>query len=180
MSASSRSIVSVPTMTFGAIEGRPIVTLQNDPFVVELKVVSALVRRILIDSRKLVRHHNIRVPLEAHVPQQGHHSPRSPHPGVRLWATQRASRHQETLGGSRGPLGSPGHLRLVATSVAAPALRHHRWSPTSLYCQGDGPHDSDGEDDLMMYSKGLDLSSFGDSRGGHTSGYCDKFDFGNE
>jgi len=26
-----------------------------------------------------------------------------------------------------------------------------------------------------MHPEGLDLSSFGDARGGHTSGYCDEF-----
>ena len=42
--------------------------------------------------------------------------------------------------------------------------------------KGNGPRDSDDEDDLMMYHKGLDLSSFGEARGGHTSGCCDEFD----
>jgi len=46
--------------------------------------------------------------------------------------------------------------------------------------QGNGPRDSDEEDDLMIYPEGLDLSSFGDSRGGHTSGYCDEFDSGDD
>ena len=46
--------------------------------------------------------------------------------------------------------------------------------------QGNGPSDSDDEDDLVMYPEGLDLSSFGDARGGHTSGYCDEFDSGDD
>ena len=46
--------------------------------------------------------------------------------------------------------------------------------------QGNGPRDCDDEDDLMMYPEGLDLSSFGDCRGWHTSGYFDEFDFGDD
>ena len=44
--------------------------------------------------------------------------------------------------------------------------------------QGNGCRDSDNEDDLMMYPEELGLSSFDDSRGAHTSSYCDGFDSG--
>ena len=46
--------------------------------------------------------------------------------------------------------------------------------------QGSAPRESDDEDDLMMYPEGLDLSSFGDARGGPTNGYCDEFDSGDD
>ena len=43
--------------------------------------------------------------------------------------------------------------------------------------QGSGRHD---EEDLIMYPKGLNLSSFHDARRAHASCYCDEFDFEND
>ena len=46
--------------------------------------------------------------------------------------------------------------------------------------QGNEHHDDEDDDDLMMYPEGLNLSSFGDARGGPTIGYCDEFDSGDD
>lgn len=51
MSAESGGMVSVPIMIFSGVEGHPVATSHNDPLVVELKVASALVRKILIHTR---------------------------------------------------------------------------------------------------------------------------------
>ena len=40
----------MPTMTFSGAESYPIMTAHDDPLVIELKVASALVYRILIDT----------------------------------------------------------------------------------------------------------------------------------
>ena len=46
--------------------------------------------------------------------------------------------------------------------------------------QGSRRGDSDDEDDLMIYPEWLDLSSFDDARGAHTSGYCNEFNSGDD
>lgn len=46
--------------------------------------------------------------------------------------------------------------------------------------QGSVRCDSDDEDDLRMYTEGLDLSSFNDAGGAHTSGYYDGFVLGDD
>jgi len=41
-----------------------------------------------------------------------------------------------------------------------------------------GLHGSDDKDGLIMYPEGLHFSSFGDTRGESTSGYCGRFNSG--
>ena len=50
----------------------------------------------------------------------------------------------------------------------------------SIGTQGNSCRDSDDEDDLLMYPEGLKLSSFDETRGAHASGYCDRFDSGDD
>jgi len=52
--AEQGSRMTIPTMVFDEREGSYFASLHNDPLVVEIKVVSAIVCRILINTGSLV------------------------------------------------------------------------------------------------------------------------------
>jgi len=85
VSAENGGTVSMPTMTFSRTEGSPITTPHDDPLVVELKVATTLVHRILHDignsadiiTRKCLQ--KLKCLGKDIIP------PRLPHPGI--WRT---------------------------------------------------------------------------------------------
>ncbi|KAJ8435748.1 hypothetical protein Cgig2_003170 [Carnegiea gigantea] len=81
MTAEEGTPVSIPTMTFDERENHPVIPPHDDPIVVELKVVSALVQRILVDTGGLP----ILLPghQETQASRAGHYAASTPY--SKLW-----------------------------------------------------------------------------------------------